>query len=279
VAARLIWGKYRKYKMRTYINTLQKTFKNCKSMKDYGASLAFPEPPKALQETARKFESMFMRWRGFMIIKKVPPEDRDMLRRKLLAWELVGGGSDGGGRQNWGMNRRWYGDYLSQENMEPEYNSTVQDIRNKDGANNVIFSSKMLKINKFKKTSDRLLLISEKKIYKLDDKKSKVMRGENLSDVVGLSCGTKDDQLVVIHMKDKNDLVACLTAPQGQDWVGELTAILATAKNKEPFKVKVTDEIHCYMGSKSQTIFIQQDQTSNMPMFKKSKTGFMFTYP
>ena len=88
----------------------------------------------------------------------------------------------------------------------------------------------MLKINKFKKTSDRLLLISEKKIYKLDDKKSKVMRGENLSDVVGLSCGTKDDQLVVIHMKDKNDLVACLTAPQGQDWVGKLTAILATTK-------------------------------------------------
>lgn len=279
VAARLIWGKYRKYKMRTYVNTLQKTFKNCKSMKDYGASLAFPDPPKALRETGRKFESMFMRWRGYMIIKKVPPEDRDVLRRKLLAWELVGAGSGNGGRQNWGMNRRWYGDYLSQENMDPEYNTTVQDIRTKDGVNNVIFSSKMLKINKFKKTSDRLLLISEKKIYKLDDKKSKVMRGENLSDVVGLSCGTKDDQLVVIHMKDKNDLVACLTAPQGQDWVGELTACLATAKNKEPFKVKVTDEIHCYMGSKSQTIFIQQDPTSNMPMFKKSKTGFMFTYP
>ena len=172
-----------------------------------------------------------------------------MLRRKLLAWELVGAGAGNGGRQNWGMNRRWYGDYLSQENMDPEYNTTVQDIRTKDGVNNVIFSSKvlylifsilmsmfllimlqMLKINKFKKTSDRLLLISEKKIYKLDDKKSKVMRGENLSDVVGLSCGTKDDQLVVIHMKNKNDLVACLTSPEGQDWVGELTAVIATAK-------------------------------------------------
>ena len=43
-------------------------------MKDYGASLAFPDPPKALRETARKFESMFMRWRGYMVIKKVPPE-------------------------------------------------------------------------------------------------------------------------------------------------------------------------------------------------------------
>ena len=34
-------------------------------------------------------------------------QDRDMLRRKLLAWDLVGGGAPGGGRQAWGMNRRW----------------------------------------------------------------------------------------------------------------------------------------------------------------------------
>ena len=122
-------------------------FRNCKSIKDYGSSLAFPYPPKALQETGRKFESMFMHWRGYMIIKKVTPEDRDMLRRKLLAWELVGAGSGNGGRQNWGMNRRWYGDYLSQENMDPEYNTTVQDIRTKDGVNNIIFSSKVLFIN------------------------------------------------------------------------------------------------------------------------------------
>ena len=32
-------------------------------MKDYGASLTWPEPPRALKETARKFESMFSRWR------------------------------------------------------------------------------------------------------------------------------------------------------------------------------------------------------------------------
>ena len=74
-------------------------------MKDYGASLTWPEPPQALRETAKKFESMFSRWRGYMVIRKVPPEDRDMLKRKLLAWELVGAGAINGGRQNWGINR------------------------------------------------------------------------------------------------------------------------------------------------------------------------------
>ena len=95
---------------------------------------------KLCQRLPGSFVSMFMRWRGYMIIKKVPPEDRNVFRRKLLAWELVGAGSGNGGRQNWGMNR----DYLSQENMDPEYNTTVQDIRTKDGVNNVIFSSKVL---------------------------------------------------------------------------------------------------------------------------------------
>jgi hypothetical protein len=121
VAARMIWAKYRKFKMRTYVNTLQKTFKNCRTMKDYGASLTFPPPPKALKETSAKFEAMFRRWRGYMAIRRVPvevsakgrpsteyPQDRDMLRRKLAAWDLVGGGAPGGGRLGWGMNRRWW---------------------------------------------------------------------------------------------------------------------------------------------------------------------------
>ena len=99
--------------------------------------------PRALKETARKFESMFSRWRGYMVIRRVPPEDRDMLKRKLLAWELVGAGAGNGGRQNWGMNRRWYGDYLSQERMPAEYLATIQDIRTKDGVNNIVFSSKV----------------------------------------------------------------------------------------------------------------------------------------
>ena len=79
-----------------------------------------------------------------MVIRRVPPEDRDMLKRKLLAWELVGAGSNAGGRHNWGMNRRWYGDYLSQERMPAEYTITVQDIRTRDGVNNIIFSSKVI---------------------------------------------------------------------------------------------------------------------------------------
>jgi len=279
VAARMIYAKYRKYKMRTYVNTLVKTFKNCKTMKDFGASLTFPPPPKALTETSAKFESMFLRWRGYMVIRRVPVEDRDMVRRKLLAWDLVGNGAPEGGRGNWGMNRRWYGDYLSQEGMAAQYSSMVQDLLTRDRANNLVFSCRMLKINKFKKQTDRLLLISEKKIYKVDSAKIKVMRDEELDAVVGLTCGSKDNQLVVIHMRDKNDLVVCLNVPEGEDRVGELTAVLATVKGKDQFRVRVADEVHCHMGGKPQTVIIQPDQAIPSPDFKKSKTGFIFSYP
>ena len=92
----------------------------------------------------------------------------------------------------------------------------------------------MIKINKFKKQTDRLLVVSEKKLYKVDAAKIKViqeddltmfmmilvvfmmivvmfmmivtmfmmilvtqvMREEGLEQVTGLSCGTGDNQMV-----------------------------------------------------------------------------------
>merc|ERR1711874_759044 len=97
--------------------------------------------------------------------------------------------------------------------------------------------------------------------------KCKLMRGENLSDVVGVSCGTKDD------------LVISLSSSDGQDRVGELTAVLATAKRNQQFKVKVNDEIHCFLGGKSVTVVIQPDQGGQLPSFKKVKSGFIHSPP
>jgi len=177
------------------------------------------------------------------------------------------------------MNRRWYGDYLSQENLGPTYTSMVNDLLANSKANNIIFSCRMIKINKFKKQTDRLLVVSEKKLYKVDAAKIKVMREEGLEQVTGLSCGTGDNQMVVLHMLNKNDLVVCLDAPVGEDRVGELAAILATVRGVDKMRVRVTDEVHCSMGGKAQTVVIQRDQTVSVPDFKKSKTGFIFSHP
>jgi len=81
---------------------------------------------------------MYRRWRGYQVIKRIPPEDRDMLQRKILAYDLLGRD-----RREWGSGRRWYGDYLSLENTEPLFKAALQEVRAKDGGNNIIFSSKV----------------------------------------------------------------------------------------------------------------------------------------
>lgn len=88
----------------------------------------------------------------------------------------------------------------------------------------------MLKVNRHNKTNDRFLIFSETHFYKLDPGKGKLMRGEELRDLAGLSVGQGSHQLVVLHMRDKKDLVMSLETPQGEDRVGELVAVLALAK-------------------------------------------------
>jgi len=274
VAARMIWNKYRKYKMRTYINTLHQTFRNVKSMKDHGACLQWPTPPRALRQTSAKFQAMFTRWRAYQVIKRIPPEDRNLLRRKLLAWELLGGQ-----RRQWGQGRRWYGDYLSQENLGPEYSAALQVIRDKDRGNNIVFSSRVMKVNRLNKTNDRFMILSESHLYKVNPKKGKLMQSYQLSDVMGVSCGPRPHQLVVLHMRDKKDLVFSLITPEGEDRIGELVAVLATAKMGAQFKVSVTEEMHCFIGGKSVTVLVQEDMNSPVARFSKSNTGYTFSYP
>ncbi len=88
----------------------------------------------------------------------------------------------------------------------------------------------ILKVNRFTKTNDRFLILSESHLYKLDPRKGKLMRGEKLDDVVAISCGPRPHQLVVLHMRDKKDLVMSLIVPEDEDRIGELVAVLATAK-------------------------------------------------
>ena len=56
------------------------------------------------------------------------------------------------------------------------------------------------------------------------------MRSERLSDIVSVSCGSSSHQLVIVHMRDRKDLVFSLISPSGEDRVGELVALIATAK-------------------------------------------------
>lgn len=53
------------------------------------------------------------------------------------------------------------------------YNSSINNLRNIDNFKTVLFSSFVKKINRYNKSADRVIVLTDTAIYKLDGPKSK----------------------------------------------------------------------------------------------------------
>ncbi|KAH9371684.1 hypothetical protein HPB48_018268 [Haemaphysalis longicornis] len=110
-AAITILAHYRKYCARKYISDLKTAFRNVHQTKDYGKSIAWPPPPICVREAVPSLKAIFSRWRGSMMLRKVPREEWPQLHLKVTAAEVLAGR-----RRDWGQSRKWHGNYLSQVN-------------------------------------------------------------------------------------------------------------------------------------------------------------------
>lgn len=80
---------------------------------------------------------------------------------------------------------------------------------------------------RFGKQADRVLLITEHSIYKMESSKFKAMKkGMPIAEITGLSVSPGIDQLIVIHSNRGNDFIMSIVAKE--DRVGELVGILST---------------------------------------------------
>ena len=103
--------------------------------------------------------------------------------------------------------------------------------------------SQVTKVNRFNKVTDRLLVVSEKKLYKLDTKKCKLMRGEDLSDVAGVyTFGSprvgnteyaKHYRVPHFRVVHNNDLVAMVPPPLVYQHTGKMIFIDAEGRVSE----------------------------------------------
>ena len=82
-AALTIMEHYRRYKLYNYISELAKTFKNAKSMSDYGKHLPWPRDSFAVRKSVPLLRKIFARWRAWMILRNIPREDWPQLRIKV----------------------------------------------------------------------------------------------------------------------------------------------------------------------------------------------------
>lgn len=228
-AARYISFYYRQYRFRKYVNELINCYGDAKKLSDYGKSRTWPEPPRYIRNdpAINILKRIYAQWRALMVLKAFPREDWPQMQLKVIAVEALRSKTD------WGHDKRWEGNYLSMKSENEYWCEFENACRNlsKDSFEKVLFSSYIRKINKFNKTADRVLVITNRNIYKLDMKTFKSLKSYPIVDLTSISVSPGSDQLVILHRGDRgDDFVFTLLNLNGQchniNRVGELVAIL-----------------------------------------------------
>ncbi|XP_046887966.1 unconventional myosin-Id [Hypomesus transpacificus] len=280
-AALIILRAYRRYKVKSYIREVNRRFKNVQSMKDYGRHVKWPTPPKVLRRFEEALRSIYGRWWAWTLIKGLSPEETLQVRAKVATLEALKGQ-----RVDLGLQRTWEGNYLKRDSPETASSFTLlsSELQRKDKFMRILFSCNVRKINRFHKSENRAVLITDRHLYKMDPlKQYKPMKNIPLYNVTGVSVSPGKDQLVVFHTKDSRDLVVCLQGmvPAGESRIGELVgALLSHFKSeKRKLQVNVTSPIQCSMNGRKCTVIVESKINQSQPDFTKSRSGYILAVP
>uniref|UniRef100_A0A3B3WBE9 Myosin IG n=1 Tax=Poecilia mexicana TaxID=48701 RepID=A0A3B3WBE9_9TELE len=224
-----IMGCYKRYKVKAHFWEVERRFASVRTMPDYGKSVEWPAPPAALAQFHSITTMLHRRWWARQIVKNIPPSDMLEVRAKVAALTSLSGE-----RKDWGVGRAWERDYLSNARDSPHTSAAFirvsKELKNKDGYGQVVFSAFCRKMNRFNKSTDRALFVTDKFVYKLEPKKQyKVLKRLPLDSFTGLSVTSGADQMVALHTSSQDDVLLCLQQGElcpNQDRVGELVGAL-----------------------------------------------------
>uniref|UniRef100_M4AP17 Myosin IG n=1 Tax=Xiphophorus maculatus TaxID=8083 RepID=M4AP17_XIPMA len=224
-----IMGCYKRYKVKAHFWEVERRFASVRTMPDYGKSVEWPAPPAALAQFHSITTMLHRRWWARQIVKNIPPSDILEVRAKVAALTSLSGE-----RKDWGVGRAWERDYLSSVRDCPHTSAAFirvsKELKNKDGYSQVVFSAFCRKMNRFNKSTDRALLVTDTFVYKLEPKKQyKVLKRLPLDSFTGLSVTSGADQMVALHTSSQDDVLLCLQQGElcpNQDRVGELVGAL-----------------------------------------------------
>ncbi|XP_015818138.3 unconventional myosin-Id [Nothobranchius furzeri] len=280
-AALIILQAYRRYKVKSYIREVNRRFKNVQSMKDYGRHVKWPTPPKVLRKFEESLKSIHSRWWAWTLIKGLSPEETLQVRAKVACLEALKSQ-----RADLGLQRDWEGNYLKRDSPDTASSFTLISsmLQRKDKFMRVLFSCNVRKINRFHKTENRAVLITDRHLYKMDPlRQYKPMKSIPLYNVTGMSISSGKDQLVVFHTKDSRDLVVCLQGmvPANESRIGELVGTLLShfKSEKRKLQVNIASPIQCSMNGRKCTIIVEPKINQSQPDFTKSRSGYILNVP
>ncbi|KAM7120952.1 unconventional myosin-Ig isoform 2-T2 [Molossus nigricans] len=274
---------FRRHKVRAHLEEMHRRFQAARQPPLFGRDLVWPPPPAVLQPFQDACHALFCRWRARQLVKNIPPSDMAQIKAKVAAMgalqEL---------RQAWGCQRAWMRDYLSSATDNPTasglFAQRLKTLRDKDGFGAVLFSSHVRKVNRFNKSRDRALLLTDRHLYKLEPSRQyRVMRSVPLDSVTGLSVTSGRDQLVVLHARGQDDLVVCLhrSRPPLDNRVGELVGVLAAHCQGEgrPLEVRVSDCIPLSQRGARRLVSVEPRPEQPEPDFRCGRGTFTLLWP
>ncbi|XP_045877399.1 unconventional myosin-Ig isoform X2 [Meles meles] len=274
---------FRRHKVRAHLAELQRRFQVARQPPLYGRDLVWPPPPAVLQPFQDTCQALFCRWRARQLVKNIPPSDMAQIKAKVAAMTVLQEL-----RQDWGCRRAWVRDYLSSAIDNPTasglFAERLKALREKDSFGAVLFSSHVRKVNRFNKSRDRALLLTDRHVYKLDPgRQYRVMRAVPLEAVTGLSVTSGRDQLVVLHARGQDDLVVCLhrCRPPLDNRVGELVGVLAEhCQGKgRALEVRVSDCIPLSQRGARRLVSVEPKPEQPEPDFRCSRGAFTLLWP
>ncbi|KAJ6650134.1 Unconventional myosin ID [Pseudolycoriella hygida] len=285
-AALVIIRYYRKYKLLGYVQDLAQRFRDAKRLRDYGKSIIWPNPPLVGRNAESSLRKLFNKWRAYMLLRKYHRSEWPQLRLQVIAASALKKR-----RKYWGYERKWQGNYLSQNTENSNYSNFNTSINNMKNANNfkaVLFSSFVKKFNKCNKSADRVVILTDSGVYKLDGSKNKfrnMKRSIEIKELTSISVSPGRDQLIIFHSHEGNDLLIALQGedfPLKEDRIGELVGIVCKRyqelRNQE-LPVNVSATIPCKLGKKQKTVTIEAAATVDAPTFRSSGHIIIFEVP
>lgn len=236
-AAKYILQCYRRYKLREYIHHLKRIGEETRSLYLHNRSVSptqkahlenWPTPPKTLVNVVAILLRIYRRWKAWLLLRHIPKEQWPEYRLKIIAISALSNK-----RHNYGLNENWKGNYLAIGEFNLNSNQFTNSIHRSLGDQKILFSSRICKASTgfFKKSSDRLIVVTRSHIYKLDPVTFKLLnKGFPICDVSGIGLSRDNNQLVAVRVRGGNDLIMALVdtsdVNKPVNRVGEFVAII-----------------------------------------------------
>ncbi|CAF1230175.1 unnamed protein product [Adineta steineri] len=274
-AAVKIQNFYRNYRIRNFINQLNEAFRN-----NQGKIPNWPKPKSNLISISNIIQQIYRAWRLNTIKQRLSIEYQSTFELKCFASKYL--------RQrpsffDTSIRQQWIGDYLLRSDENPrmnEYQKSMNELRAKDNFSQILFSTFAIKLNSHIKMDERAIILTDKYIYKLDQKKHFHIKksGIAINDIAGLSVTSGKEQLIVIHLISNHDLVFYMQTKH--DRVAEFVGHIAKLKQKSSnFVVNIQRYISANFGKHKYIINIIWDHIGKVEFRKGSNNNISLMLP